>query len=105
MNKIPPMILKTTQFLLAIFLLTAMTACPGTKQGGWSQGDRDQLINSCVSEAKAKAAQLDEAKLKAYCSCYEQNIEKQFPNVSDLATAKAEDMTKAAESCLPLMFK
>ena len=82
--------------------LTAINACG---KRGWTQADRDQLVNSCVSGAKAKSAAIDEVKLKDYCSCYGQNIEKKFPDMKEMVTAKTEDLTKEAQNCLPLLVK
>lgn len=87
--------------VLAIaLLLLAAAAC----HRGWTQGDRDKLVNSCVEKAQAGAPGIDATKLKAYCSCYQQNIEKKFPSTLDLTKATPEVLSGEAQSCLPLML-
>jgi len=88
-----------------ILLFTALTAIGACGKKGWTQADRDQLVNGCVDGAKAKAPTIDEAKLKNYCSCYGQAIEKKYPDMRTMVTAKAEDLSKEAQNCLPLMIK
>lgn len=85
---------------LLLFLLS-LIACGK----GWSQGDRDKLIQSCVQKAQAAAPGMDPTKLKNYCSCFQQNIEKKFPSILDLSTAGPEAVNQEAQSCLPLMVQ
>ncbi|MFO1518640.1 MAG: hypothetical protein U1F57_03085 [bacterium] len=92
--------MKSMWIVPALILLTM--GCSGKK--GWSQGDRDHLVNGCVTES-SKSGNLDATKLKSYCSCYEQNLEKKYPSLVDLAKASQDDMMKEAEPCLPLIMK
>ncbi len=92
-----------TNQILFLAILMAATGCTGER--GWPPAEKDKLISSCVGEAKAGAAGLDESKIKNYCLCYQQNLEKTFPNFVDLKNVNGEDVGKAAEKCLELMFK
>ena len=85
--------------LLILFL--AFAAC----NRGWTQGDRDKLISTCVEKANAGAPGIDPTKLKNYCTCYQQNIEKKFTTMGDLAKATADSVAPAAQECLPLMLQ
>ena len=91
------------KILLVFSIVFAVSGCPGKGKGGWPQSDKDTLINSCVEKAKNPA--LDEAKIKSYCSCYQQNLEKNYPNINDLKTVDANQIAKLAEECLPLIMK
>lgn len=93
----------TALFFLSLSL--GLSACPGTGSRGWSQADKDKLIGACVTSAKQGGPGLDEAKITSYCTCYQQNLEKKYPKVTDMAPVKAEDISKEAEKCLELMFK
>ena len=84
-----------------LFFLLSLTAC----NKGWPQGERDKLINSCVQKAQSAAGGMDENKLKNYCSCYQQNLEKKYPAIGDLNKATPEDVANQAQNCLPLMIK
>lgn len=83
------------------FILLAFAAC----NRGWTQGDRDTLVNSCVEKAQAGAAGIDVNKLKSYCACYQQNLEKKYATMGALAKAGPENLTNEAQSCLPLMVQ
>lgn len=99
--RIPPM---TLRFSLSFVLVAlSLAACGGGR--GWPQSERDALIGGCVQQAKAGGGALDEAKLRNYCSCYQQNVEKSFPDVKALKTVKAEDVAKEAQKCVELMFQ
>ena len=86
------------RILIVAFILCAGVACVG-KSKGWSQGDRDSLIGSCVEETK-KTPGIDESKLKSYCTCYQQVLEKKYAKLTDLATVGETELTKLAEECL-----
>ena len=96
------MITKNLSKLFLLLLILCAAASCG-KKAGWQAAEKDQLITSCVTEAKNRAPSLDEGKVKNYCTCYEQNIEKAYPNPSDLTKATVDDMTKAAQGCLDMM--
>ena len=83
------------------FVLFSLAAC----NRGWAPGDRDKLINSCVEKAQAGAAGIDVTKLKNYCSCYQQNLEKKYPTMRDLSKATPDQLTNEAQACLPLMVQ
>jgi hypothetical protein len=87
--------------LLLGFLLIGYVGCGAA---GWNQANRDKIVTGCVDKAKAGAPNLDETKLKSYCSCYQQELEKKYPSVASMATAKTDDLTKTAEGCLKFMF-
>lgn len=89
------------QILIVAFILCAAVACGG-KNKGWSQADRENLIGSCVEETK-KAPGIDESKLKGYCTCYQQILEKKYAKLTDLATENEAELTTLAEQCLSLL--
>lgn len=86
-------------FALALILL-AFANCTR----GWSQRDRDTLVNSCVAKAGATPG-IDAEKLKKYCGCYQQNLEKKFGTMVALSKATPDDVAQQAEACLPLMVQ
>ena len=89
------------RILIFAFLLLAGVACSG-KSKGWSQGDRDTLIGSCVDETK-KVPGIDESKLNGYCTCYQKILENKYAKLSDIATVGEAELTKLAEGCLSLV--
>ena len=91
-------------FCLGLLILAGgIVGCGGLT--GWTQTQRDQVVNGCVDKAKAGAPSLDETKLRNYCSCYQQALEKKYTSVISMSGAKTEDLTQVAQGCLPLMFK
>ena len=90
------------KILVVFSIVLAAAACTG-KNKGWSQGDRDTLTTSCFEKAKNPA--LEESKLKAYCTCYQQNLEKKYPDINELKKVDGKEIAKSAEECLPMMFK
>jgi hypothetical protein len=54
---------------------------------GWNRSYRDKLMNSCISEAKRGNAAIDDQKLKTYCECYQQNLEKKYPETRQMEIA------------------
>ena len=84
---------------LAFILFVALAAC----NRGWTQGDRDKLINTCVEKALAQAQELDPTKLKNYCTCYQQKIEMKFTTMEALAKATPESVSPPAQECLPIL--
>jgi hypothetical protein len=93
----------TLKASLLPLLLVASIGCGG---GSWTQAQRDEVINGCVDKAKAGAPSLDEGKLKNYCGCYMQALEKKYPSgAASLVSAKADDLTQLAQGCLPLLTK
>ena len=91
------------RILIVSFLFLAVAGCSG-KSKGWSQGERDKLISSCVEEVK-KTPGVEESKVNGYCSCYQQVLEKKYAKLTDMATVGEEALSKLAEECLPLMAK
>ncbi len=87
--------------IVAVVIFTCV-ACSG-KTKGWSQGDRDKLIGSCVEETKKASPTIDESKLKSYCSCYQQVLEKKYATLISLAAVAEAELMKSAEECLPLI--
>lgn len=87
--------------LLGLILFLPLAAC----HRGWTQGDREKLINACVEKASAQAQGIDPNKLKNYCACYQQNLEKKFATMGALAKANTESVSTAAQDCLPLMIQ
>lgn len=91
------------KIFMILGLILVVTACT-SKSMGWSQNERDELVNKCV-EAATKNPSLDKTKVTNYCTCYQKDLEKNYPNINDLAKLSADDMTKSAQACLPLMLK
>lgn len=89
------------RILIFAFILCAAGACSG-KSKGWSQGDRDNLIGSCVEETK-KTPGVDVSKLNGYCTCYQQILEKKYATLASLATESEAELTRLAEQCLSLI--
>ena len=90
------------RMLIVAVVIFAGVACIG-KSKGWSQGDRDKLIGSCVEETKKASPTIDESKLKNYCSCYQQVLEKKHATLSALAAVGEADLMKSAEECLSMI--
>ncbi len=88
--------------IVAVVILTGV-ACSGKSKGGWSQGERDNLVGSCVEETKKTSPAIDESKLKSYCVCYQQVLEKKYAKLSDMATVGEAELMKLAEECLSLI--
>ena len=84
---------------LTLLLLLPLLAC----NRGWTQGDRDKLVNTCVEKAQSQG--IDPNKLKNYCACYQQNIEKKYATMGALTKADANSISAAAQECLPLMVQ
>lgn len=95
--------MKLRTALPFVALAFGLAACGATS--GWPQAVKDTLIDTCVKEAKAGGAGLEEAKIKLYCSCYQANVQKAYPDSGNLRNAKAEDLSKAAGPCLELVLK
>jgi hypothetical protein len=89
----------------SLLLIALSFAACGRGAGGWPQGVRDKVIGGCVKEAKAGGAPIEDAKLTNYCTCYQQNVEKTFPNPNDLVKVTPQDGAKEAQKCIELMFK
>jgi hypothetical protein len=88
--------------IVIVMLLITITSC-SNKAKGWPQDERDKFTNSCVSKAMAAGNGLQEDKVKKYCNCYLEKMETKFPDIKDLEKIKIEELTKAAQECLPLM--
>jgi|SRR5215471_20548392 len=97
-------LLRKEIFVFTLLLCVLLLGYVGCGAGAWNQANRDKIVTSCVEKAKAGAPSLDETKLKNYCSCYQQELEKKYSSVAAMATAKTEDLTKTAEGCLKFMF-
>jgi hypothetical protein len=87
-----------------LVIVLCLAACSGGTRG-WPQSVKDTVIDSCIRQAKAGGAALEEAKIRSYCSCYQQNVEKSIPNSQDLAQAKVEVLAKASQPCLEAVLK
>ena len=86
-------------FFISIVLLGA---CNNNK--GWTQTERDKLIKSCKD--KALGGLSDTAivrKFEAYCTCYQQNLEKKYPSVADMGKASPKEITEQAAACIDMM--
>ncbi|MBX2925048.1 MAG: hypothetical protein KF746_22795 [Chitinophagaceae bacterium] len=93
---------------VAPIALVVFSAC--NSNTSWNQQQRDQLVKECEEKAivamTADGQTPDEAtkkKLASYCSCYQQNLEKQFPSAGAMEKANAGDVANAAKDCLQLM--
>lgn len=72
---------------------------------GWNRSYRDKLMNSCISEAKKRNAAIDDQKLRGYCECYQQNLEKKYPETRQMEIADKKEIIKAAEDCMPVLLR
>ncbi|HEX5037725.1 MAG TPA: hypothetical protein VFX30_11240 [bacterium] len=95
--------MKLRTSLPFVALAFSLAACGATS--GWPQVVKDTLIDTCVKEAKAGGAALEEGKIRTYCTCYQENVQKAYPDSGNLKNAKPEDLSKAAGPCLELVLK
>jgi hypothetical protein len=93
--------------IISLFLITACT-----NSSGWKTAEKEALINSCVKGAVATAESKGEVadkeqkkKFSNYCTCYQQQLEQQFPQVKDMAKATAPQLAKAMEVCIGELSK
>jgi hypothetical protein len=95
------------QKIINFFILLSFVAVFGcsNKNTGWTQADRDKMINSCADEAKKKSAVINDLTLRKYCSCYEESLEKKYPDITKLEKAPKEEVIKSAEECVQLLIK
>jgi len=87
--------------LLCLLLMIALPAC--TKSKGWPQAERDKMTGAC--EAKASNPGMDPAKIKNYCACFQQDLEKKFPDINQLKTVDDKEVAKSAQECMHLIIK
>lgn len=93
--------MKSISFFLICLVL--FTACNNKK--GWTQADRDKLIKSCKDKALAgglSGAEI-EKKFEAYCTCYQQKLEKKYPSIADMGKASPAEITEQAAACIDIM--
>jgi hypothetical protein len=93
--------MKSILFFAIIFI----TGCSAKNR--WLQSERDKLINSCKKKAMIAGTENGknlsaegEKKLEAYCSCYQQSLEKKYPDVKNLEKVSAGELTKIAQDCM-----
>lgn len=84
-------------------LALGLAACGGAK--GWPQSIKETLIGSFVKEAKAQGSQLSDEKITAYCQCYQQNVQKTYPDAAELQKAATDKLMEAAKPCLEAALK
>jgi hypothetical protein len=87
------------------FVLVALSLAACGASSGWPSAVKTTMIDSCFKEAKAQGAPLADEKIKGYCECYQQNVQKAFPNSNDLTKATAADLSKSMQPCLELVLK
>ncbi|MFT4152205.1 hypothetical protein [Parafilimonas sp.] len=99
---------KTNILFLGVVIVLA--SCGGS--AGWQQPQRDKLISECKEKAIATMSASGQTpdgatkqKLVGYCTCYQQNLEKKFPDPDAMGKADAGDVANAAKDCLELMVK
>lgn len=95
---------------LSAIILICLYSC--NNQKSWNQSQRDRLVEECKEKAISTMASNGQApdeatrqKLGNYCSCYQENLEKQFPSPEAMGKANANDVANAAKDCLQLMAK
>jgi hypothetical protein len=93
--------MKTILVLAGTIIFISCT----NSNAGWNRSYKDQLVNSCISEAKKGNAAPDDKKLKSYCECYQQNLEKKYPEIKQMEAADKQEIIKAAEECMPVLLK
>jgi hypothetical protein len=90
--------------ILFLLITTAIFSCTNSN-AGWNQSYKDKLVNSCISEARKGNAAMDDQKLKTYCECYQQNLEKKYPEIKAMEAADKMEIVKAAEQCMKELLK
>jgi hypothetical protein len=93
--------------IISFFILFSMVAVFGCspKRNGWMQTDRDKMINSCVNEAKGRSAAVNDSTLKKYCSCYQESLEKKYPDIAQVEKVPRQEVIKSAEECAQSLIK
>ncbi len=90
--------------ILFLLITIGFLSCANTN-AGWNQSYRDKLMNSCISEAKKGNAVIEEQKLKTYCECYQQNLEKKYPEIRQMEVADKNEIIKVAEDCMQVLLR
>jgi hypothetical protein len=86
----------------SLIIVIAIASCSaGSKE--WPKDERDKFTNSCVTKAMAADNGLQEEGVRKYCNCYREKMEVKYPDIKDLEKVNIEELTKAAQDCLPLM--
>jgi hypothetical protein len=95
------------QKIISFFILLSLVAAVGcsNKNAGWVQADKDKMINACIDEAKNRSAAINDSTLKKYCNCYQESLEKKYPDIAQLDKAPKEEVIKSAEECVQLLIK
>ena len=95
---------------MMIISLFFITAC--ANNSGWKTAEKEALINSCVKGAVATAESKGDVadkeakkKFNKYCTCYQHQLEQQFPKVKDMAKATADELARAMEVCIGELSK
>lgn len=93
--------MKTILVLTGTIIFISCT----NSNGGWNQSYKDKLVNSCISEAKKGNDAINDQKIKNYCQCYQQNLEKKYPEIKAMEAADKMEIAKAAEQCMKELLK
>lgn len=88
------------KLLLPISIAFVLVSCNNKAGSGWSKGEKDVFMNTCVPKTQTQAG-LTEEKSKSYCSCMLTKLEGKYAN-ADEANKKSTsaEMTEFATSCL-----
>ena len=81
------------KILLPIALIITLGSCAG----GWTDDDKKQLRESCVTQARG---QISEAQTEKYCNCFVEQMVTTFPVFNDaMAHAQSDTVEKLKARC------
>lgn len=89
---------------LLIALITLCFASCGIRPTGWQQSEKDLLTDGCLQQARVEAPSLDEGRVRSYCFCYQQQLERTFPDVGGFKTMSGEAAAREAQKCIDVML-
>ena len=85
------------QLLSFALIILSLTSC-GTRPTGWLQSDKDLLTDGCLQQARV------EGRVRSYCYCYQQHLERTFPDVGGFRTMSDEAAAREAQKCIEVML-
>jgi hypothetical protein len=65
---------------------------------GWTEGNKQAFIKSCLAENKAA---IGEEKVNAYCACMQQKVQNRYPNYRDADKLTMSQNLVITDSCAP----
>lgn len=81
------------KLVVSLFVVAAFMVSSCDK--GWKDEEKNAFIDSCVNSAKGT---IGEEAAEKYCSCTQEKLEKEFPNVKDI-DIESEAGKKIIEEC------